>query len=115
MTLLITEYDKIIGGFTSLPWRSNGDWYDDDTESSFIFSLSLGERFPLKGKSKAIWCNHAYGPSFGYPDLEIANKAFYNQNSCVNFPQFYNNGNYTYGPSSIELLCGTKTGRFRIK
>lgn len=66
---MITEYDKIIGGFTPVPWKSSGDWITDETESSFIFSLSLGERFPLLNKSKAIWCNHAYGPSFGYPDL----------------------------------------------
>ncbi len=98
-----------------MPWKSNGDWCDDDSEASFIFSLTEGERFPLNGKSRAIFCNQAYGPSFGYPDLEIANKAFYNQNSCVNFPQFYNNGNYTQSSASIEVLCGTKTGHFRIK
>jgi len=75
---LITEQDKIIGGYTPLVWKSAGDWFEDETDASFVFSLTSGERFPLVNKSKAIWCNQAYGPSFGYPDLEIANKAFWN-------------------------------------
>ena len=26
LTILITEYDKIIGGYTPVAWKSSGDW-----------------------------------------------------------------------------------------
>ena len=52
----------------------------------FLFNLSAGEKYPLVTKEKAIWCSKGYGPSFSHPDLEIADKTFYNTNSCANFP-----------------------------
>lgn len=113
---MLTEFDKIIGGFTPLPWKSTGgDWTEDPSAESFLFNLSSGEKYPLKAKEKAIWCSKTYGPSFGNPDLEIADKALYNSNSCVNFPNCYNNGNYVNSPGSNQLFCGTKNGHFRIK
>ena len=83
--------------------------------ATFIFNLTSGERYPLLKKDKAIWCSQGYGPSFGQPDLEIADKAYYNNNSCVNFPNCYNNGNYNQSQASNQLLCGAKNGHFRIK
>lgn len=116
LTLLLTESDKVIGGFTPLPWRSGGgEWYEDPSESTFLFSLSSGERYPLLNKDKAIWCSHAFGPSFGQPDLEIADRAQANSNSCANFPQCFNNGNYSLSPGSTQMFCGTKNGHFKIK
>ena len=38
-----------------------------------------------------------------------------NTNSCVNFPQCYNNGNYERGTGAVQLLCGSKSGQFKIK
>ena len=30
LTLVLTEFDKVIGGFTPLPWKSGGgEWYGD--------------------------------------------------------------------------------------
>lgn len=80
-----------------------------------MFSLTSGERYPLVNKNKAIWCSQAFGPSFGYPDLEIADKAAYHSNSCANFPQCFNNGNYTPGTGSTQMFCGSKNGHFKIK
>lgn len=84
-------------------------------KKSFIFNLTSGEKYPLINADKAIWCSKTYGPSFGHPDLEIADKAFHNSNSCANFPNCYNNGNYKNTPGSTQLFCGTKNGHFRIK
>jgi hypothetical protein len=80
-----------------------------------LFSLSSGERYPLTNKDKAIWCSQAFGPSFGFPDLEIADRAGANSNSCANFPQCFNNGNYTLSPGSTQMFCGTKNGHFKAK
>ena len=31
MTLILTEFDKIIGGFTPLPWKTGGgEWEEDE-------------------------------------------------------------------------------------
>lgn len=116
LTIIITEHDKIIGGYTPLPWKTgSGEWYPDEEQKSFIFNLSSGEKYSLMNKEKAIWCSRTYGPSFGYPDLQIADKALFNTNSCANFPMCYNNGNYTNTPGSTQLFCGTKSGHFRIR
>ena len=73
LTLLLTEFGKVIGGYTPLPWKmGTGEWYEDEDEVSFLFSLTLGERYPLVSRERAIWCSRNYGPSFGNPDLEIA-------------------------------------------
>ena len=77
--------------------------------------MSSEEKYPLIEKSKAIWCNKTYGPSFGYPDLEIADKAHYNSKSCANFPICYNNGDYKSNQETTKLFCGSKTGHFKIK
>ena len=78
-----------------MPWKSGGgEWYKDSSRRTFIFSLSAGERYPLQDEERAIWCSRNYGPSFGLPDLEIADKANQNENSCANFPKCFNNGNH---------------------
>ena len=42
LTIVLTQHDKVIGGFTSLPWRSEGDWFEDREGTTFLFSLSSG-------------------------------------------------------------------------
>ena len=42
VTLVETEYGKIIGGYTPLPWNSSKKhWAADKSMTSFIFSLDL--------------------------------------------------------------------------
>lgn len=99
-----------------MPWKSGGgEWYEDGRNKTFIFSLTTGERYPLNDKDKAIWCSKNYGPSFGYPDLEICDKSNNNGNSCANFPNCFNNGNYKRTPGSLQSFCGSKSGHFKIK
>lgn len=49
LTLIRTEGNKIIGGFTPLCWKigKKGDNLADFSKSSFIFSLSNGDKFVL--------------------------------------------------------------------
>ena len=43
LTLILTEFDKIIGGYTPLPWKTGGgEWYEDKNGKSFLFNLSSG-------------------------------------------------------------------------
>lgn len=53
------------GGFTSLDWISeDSDEYYLDT-NSFLFSLDLKERLPIKTPAQAIYSSPDYGPCFG--------------------------------------------------
>jgi hypothetical protein len=58
LTVIETEYGKVIGGYTPLPWNSsNKHWAADKSMNSFIFSLDLRERYGLNLAQFAIACN----------------------------------------------------------
>jgi hypothetical protein len=58
LLLVKTEYSKVIGGFTPLPWNSSKKhWAADKSSSSFIFSLDMRERFQLNLMQFAVACN----------------------------------------------------------
>ena len=46
-----TEFAKVIGGYTPLKWESGGGSYKEDPSGeSFLFSLSLNEKYQLINK-----------------------------------------------------------------
>ena len=46
LVLVETEFGKVIGGFSALAWKSNKkQWVADKEKVSFLFSLSLNERY----------------------------------------------------------------------
>lgn len=58
LLLIETEFGRVIGGFSSLTWKSNKkQWVADKDKTSFIFSLSLNERYELNLPQFAISCN----------------------------------------------------------
>lgn len=58
LTIIETEYGKIIGGYTPLAWNSSKKhWAADKTMTSFIFSIDLKEKFTLNLAQFAIACN----------------------------------------------------------
>lgn len=49
LTVVWTEFDRKIGGFTPLKWGSKDGQYEvDDSDESFMFSLSHKDKFSLK-------------------------------------------------------------------
>jgi hypothetical protein len=75
LTIIETEYGKVIGGYTPLPWNSSKKhWAADKTMNSFIFSLDLRERYGLNLAQFAIACNPEKGPIFGCCDICIVDK-----------------------------------------
>jgi hypothetical protein len=76
--VILTEFDKKIGGFTPLKWSShqNGQYLTDDSKGSFIFSLTQNDKFTLKEPGKAIKIDKDWGPIFGSGrDLAVSSKA----------------------------------------
>lgn len=75
MVLVKTEFDKVIGGYTPVPWNSSKKhWAADKSLESFIFSLDMKERFGLNLAQFAIACNPEKGPIFGCCDICIVDK-----------------------------------------
>jgi hypothetical protein len=72
LTLIRSVGGSVFGGFTPVVWDSKSGHKNDDTHSSFLFTLinshgTKPKRFPLKstGGVSAILCFRNYGPSFG--------------------------------------------------
>ncbi|CAD8201871.1 unnamed protein product [Paramecium pentaurelia] len=64
----------IFGGFSPCQWNQNLNSYvQDNTMSSFLFSQTHDQIYPLKdaNKQNAIYCHQSYGPYFGSGDIYI--------------------------------------------
>ena len=64
LTLIQTDNNLIIGGYTTKNWNTSGNWYKDD--KSFLFSLTKGRIFPIKKNFDAILGSKSSGPWFAY-------------------------------------------------
>ena len=88
VTIAKTNFGKLIGGFTPIAWETPTEgthvYEEDQSETCFLFSLTLNEKYPLKsGLRQFAVCNtQSYGPLFGGgSDLEIVDECNVNYNS----------------------------------
>ncbi len=65
LTVVWTEFDRKIGGFTPLKWSSQNVWTAENSKESFIFSLTQNDKFTLQKPENAIYNGQSYGPTFG--------------------------------------------------
>ena len=115
LTLIETEFGKIIGGYSPLSWNSSTKhWSEDKSMKSFIFSLNMKEKFPLNLSQFAIACNPDKGPIFGCCDICIFDNAN-KEKSNAEFPISYNNGKYSRGQSTYVAYTGHAKGQFLVK
>lgn len=58
VTLVKTEFGKIIGGFSKYSWNTVGDgqYVKDGSRNTFLFSLSLKKKIVPKDQNKLICC-----------------------------------------------------------
>ena len=73
LVVIKSEENKRFGGFTPIPWKSEGNYVDDNEKKTFIFSLDYEEIGPLNEYDKtAVFHDKNYGPCFGYkPEIGI--------------------------------------------
>lgn len=76
VTIITTSDGYIFGGYAAIPWGSRGGEGEDNSETSFLFSLKNPysrppERFRLIGRYNAIYDKEDYGPSFGWASRDI--------------------------------------------
>ena len=104
--MIETKHDKIIGGFTPLEWKStNIDQPEEDNSGqSFLFSITLDEKYPIVDKKYAIYNKNTLGPRFGNGrDICLRSDTL---GHYFEFPTSYNNGNYTKGEAAYKAFCG---------
>ena len=74
-TLIIVKSEglKRFGGFTPIPWNSDGGYKDDPSLKTFIFSLDKKKIYSLYYEgTDSVLHNENYGPCFGLgPDISI--------------------------------------------
>jgi hypothetical protein len=106
LLIAITNYDKIIGGFTPLPWENTDEhvYLRDDSERSFMFSLDKKQKLRLISPEHAICLAPDSGPIFGGgSDLEIVD------NCNVNYNKFYRVGHsYEYADTPESFFGSAK-------
>ncbi|CAD8201881.1 unnamed protein product [Paramecium pentaurelia] len=74
LILFKSKSGNIFGAFSPCQWIQNKDDYvQDDTLSSFLFTQTHNQFYPLKeaNKANAIYSYSSYGPTFGGHDLYI--------------------------------------------
>ncbi|CAD8118111.1 unnamed protein product [Paramecium primaurelia] len=107
-----SKSDYIFGAYSPCKWEScNGKNIEDNTLSSFIFSQTHDQIYPLKQDSKqyAIHCNQNYGPIFGkgYDILINGNftDGYSNLGQGYQFEKYKNGSNdpYLFGQDKPEI------------
>ena len=115
LTVVETEFGKVIGGYTPIAWSSaKKQWAADKSLKSFIFSLNMREKFNLNLAQFAIANNPDKGPIFGCCDICIVDNGN-KERSNAEFPISYNNGKYIRSPESSFAFTGHPKGQFLIK
>ena len=65
VSLLKTDKDVSIAGFTSASWASPDEQTEISDKTAVLFNLTNKISFPCKDHTKAISCNKNNGPYFG--------------------------------------------------
>jgi hypothetical protein len=95
VTLIKTEFGKIIGGYTPLKWKRGESCYTkDENLMSFVFSLTNGDVFADSGTGYSIYNAPGYGPTFGNHDIHICNLSNINDSSYADIGLTYTNTKY---------------------
>ena len=90
--LIETEFGNKIGGFTHYPWFGPLDWQkvNDAGRKSFVFSLSMKEKFLPLEDDQLICYRKDLGPTFGRGyDLHLSDCCNIKRDSYANFPYTY--------------------------
>ena len=106
MTVILTENDEKIGGYTSLNWTGNGDEKNDN--KTFVFDLKNKKVYKkLKENKISIVCLENRGPMFGRPcDFglkEDMSEGFAKKNGSFTNNLELTNGKENYKVKEIEI------------
>ena len=98
-----SNYDKVFGGYSPCEWDGtvtyDYTYVHDLTKTSFLFSLTSGEKYPIKDTNNAISNSAHHGPKYGGGhDIEIVS------NCNVNYTTYNGIGNtYNFSGSKSDF------------
>ena len=69
ITYIKTSLGQLCGGFTPLPWDSDGGWKNDPSKKSFLLSLDSQTVYPLTDPQYTMGNVSTLGPYFGNQNL----------------------------------------------
>ena len=117
ITIIKTEKGRIIGGYTTIPWIKEDNYYIED-KNAFIFSIDSKEKYDIKsqlGKYYAVYHSNSYYCScFGFcgDDLAVGNNFLEGKNSycCGNGDTYY-----TFETDNNKMLGSNDKGKIMFK
>lgn len=78
LVVVLTQYNKLVGGFTPLMWQKSADSHEyvrDESRKTFLYSITNGKKYKLVKPNYAICNAKELGPIFGGgSDLEIVSE-----------------------------------------
>ena len=102
LVLIKSEGLRRFGGFTPIPWKSNGIWIKDPSLKSFVFSLDKKKIYSLKSGFNAVYHNKDSGPCFGGGrDIAIDNNPI-KENTLYTFQSSYDYKGDNYSLSECD-------------
>jgi hypothetical protein len=102
--------DKFIGGYTIIPWTTNGKSIDP-TKSGFLFSLTLNKKYKKTAIDWELYGSIYNGPTFGgNNNLKIDDRC--NENNAENYA--YNTNGLFYEAEAFDKFTGGFTQRFEV-
>ena len=100
ITIIKTNSNRIFGGFTKENWIHSAGWKNDP--SAFLFSVDLGQKYPITTVTHAICCSSGYGPTFGGGhDICVHDNSNSNNSSYVNFHSYASHPKHANGQSAL--------------
>jgi len=115
VTIIKTNYNKVIGGYTTLKWTSKGEWLKDPSNTNFTFSMDSNKKQKiLPNCPYAIICSSSYGPSFGVHSFLFCN----GNDDCRVSESCYSDGNLSsgvyYEAIGVSEFMGGTNGKFSV-
>ncbi len=99
LVVVLTEFNRLIGGFTPLAWqrpRDTHEYVKDESKRTFLFSLSALKKYRLMKPNYAICNGRELGPIFGGgSDLEIVS-------DCNRFVNNYSHIGHSFEYHGVE-------------
>lgn len=106
VTIIQSTTGNIFGGYTALPWTSNGSWAQDMKAFLFLLKSTTSNKprmFPINAATNSVYHNASYGPTFG------ANHDLHICNNCNTANGSYTNLGGSYGTSvDKHILAGSR-------
>lgn len=117
ITIIKTEKGRIIGGYTTIPWIKEDNYFIEDKDA-FIFSIDSKEKYDIKrqlGKYYAVYHNNSYFCCcFGFHgnDLAVGNNFLKGKNSyCCGKGDTY----FSFETDNNKILGSNDKGKIMFK